>query len=108
LFKIQPKANGNGAKCRQHADKPQADRYTFCKLLDGQALFADLFHMYAATYKKMRYGLQPSSMESRQENASQAKQNNAERETETLKMCAAPGNRRGHLRLTKTHGQWNE
>jgi hypothetical protein len=45
-------------------------------------------------------------MELGQEDALQAEKTNAKRETETLKMGTAPSNRRGHLQLNKTHGQW--
>jgi hypothetical protein len=55
--------------------------------------------VYAATYKEMGDILQPSSMESGQEDALQAEKTNAERETETLKMGTAQRNRRGHLQL---------
>jgi hypothetical protein len=51
--------------------KAEDDRYTLHHFLDGQALFGGLFHMNAATYKQMADSLQPSSMESGQEDASQ-------------------------------------
>jgi hypothetical protein len=46
-----------------------------CKFMDGQVIFIGLFHMYAATYKKMGDSLQSSSMESGQEDALKAEQN---------------------------------
>jgi hypothetical protein len=59
--------------------------------------------MYAATYKEMRASLQSDSMELGQKMFCKQNKPNAERETGTLKMSAAP---RGHLQLTKIHGQW--
>jgi hypothetical protein len=59
--------------------------------------------MYAPTYKEMRDSLQQSCMELEQEDVWQAEKTNAERETETMNMSAAPRNRRGHLQLTKTN-----
>jgi hypothetical protein len=61
--------------------------------------------MYAAKYKEMKDNLQRSSMESGQQIVSQAEQNKR-RNKDTLKMSAAPRNRRVHLQITKTHGQW--
>jgi hypothetical protein len=101
-----PKADGNGAKWKELADRAEGNMRTVCKFLDGQALFTGLFHMYAATYKEIKDGLHPHSIESGQEDVSQTDQNKRERETETLKMGAAPRNRRGHLQLAKTHGRW--
>jgi hypothetical protein len=43
--------------------------------LDGQELFAGLFHMYAAAYKDLRDRLQPSNKESGEEVVLQEKQN---------------------------------
>jgi hypothetical protein len=70
-----PKVNGNGAKWKQLANRAEADRHTLCKFLDGQGLFTGICHIYAATYKEMRDGLQPSSIESGQEDVLQAEQN---------------------------------
>jgi hypothetical protein len=75
LLQDSLKVNDNGVKWKQLTDRAEADRNTLCKLLDGQALFTGLFRMYAATYKERRDSLQPSSMESGQEVASQAEQN---------------------------------
>jgi hypothetical protein len=36
------------------------------------------------------------------------KKNNAERETEILKISAPPRNRRGHVQLTETCGRWQQ
>jgi hypothetical protein len=102
LVQNSPKMNGNGAKWKKQTE---ADRRTFCKFLDSQALCTGLYHMYVATYKEMRDRFQPSNMESGQENVSQADKINAERETKTLEMSAAPINRRSYLQLTKTHGR---
>jgi hypothetical protein len=64
LVQNSRKVNGNGAKWKQLADTAEADRHTLCKFLAGQALFNDLYHIYAATYKEIRSSLQPSSKES--------------------------------------------
>jgi hypothetical protein len=56
---------------------PSGNSYGTGKFLGGQALFSGLSHMYAATYKETRDSLQPSIMESEQENASQTEQTNA-------------------------------
>jgi hypothetical protein len=70
-----PKMNDNDTKRKQLADSAEADRRTFCNVLLGQALFTGLYHMYTATYKEMRDSFQPSSIESGQEDVSQAEQN---------------------------------
>jgi hypothetical protein len=54
LVQNSPNVNGNGAKWKQLADSPEADRHILCKFLDGQEPIMGLFHMYAATYKEMR------------------------------------------------------
>jgi hypothetical protein len=64
--------NGNGAKLKQLTERREADRHILCKFPDGQALSTGLFHKYAATYNEMRDNLQPSNMESGQEDASPA------------------------------------
>jgi hypothetical protein len=56
-------------------DRAEANRHTLCKFIDGQALFTDLFHMYAAVCKEMRDSLQLSSEELGQEDVSQAEHN---------------------------------
>jgi hypothetical protein len=81
------KVNGNGVEWKQVADRADADRHTLCKFLDGQALFTGCFHIYAATYKEMKDSLQPSSMKSGQEDASQA--DKGRKRDRTLKMSAA-------------------
>jgi hypothetical protein len=45
------------------ACRDEVDRHILCKFLDGQALFTDLYDMYAATYEEMRDSLQPRSKE---------------------------------------------
>jgi hypothetical protein len=52
---------------------------------------------FTATYKKMRDSLQPSRKESGRKMFRKQNKTNAERESETLKTCAAPRNRRGYL-----------
>jgi hypothetical protein len=55
------------------------------------------FHMYAATNKGMRDGLQPSSKESGEEDASQAEQNKRREEEGN----SAGRNRIGHFQITR-------
>jgi hypothetical protein len=90
LVQNSPKVNGNGAKWIQLAERAEADRHTLCMFLDGRALFAGLFHMYAATFKEMRDNLKPIIKEYGQENFRKQNKINAERETDTLKMSAKP------------------
>jgi hypothetical protein len=100
-----PIVNANGATWKQLADRAEADRQALCKFLDGQALLTGLFHMYAATLKKMKGSPHPSSIESGQEDVLQEEKTNAERETNSEDECCTK-NRRGHLQLIKIHGWW--
>jgi hypothetical protein len=76
------------------------------QVLDGQALFTGLFHMYAATYKDMRDILQPSSKESGEKDSSQAERNKRWKGDRNFEDECCTKKRRGHLRLTKTRGRW--
>jgi hypothetical protein len=78
------KMNENGAKWKQLADRAKAERRTLCKIMDGQALFTGLFHMFAATYKAIRDSLQLSSMESGKEDVSQAEEKQMPKERQKL------------------------
>jgi hypothetical protein len=75
LVQNLPKVNGNSTKWKQLVNRAEANRHTFCKFPDIQVLFIGLFHMYAATYKKIKGSFQQSSKELGQENDSQPEEN---------------------------------
>jgi ribosomal protein L17 len=78
LVTNSPNANANSAKWKQLANRAEAERRTLCKFIDGQALFACLFHTYAATYKETRDSFN-RAVNSGQQVASQAEQNKPRR-----------------------------
>jgi hypothetical protein len=90
LVQNSPEVNGNGAQ-----SKRLADRHTLYKFLDGQAVF---------TCSNVQGNEGQPSVGTAGCFTSGMKQ--TLKETETLKLSAASRNRRGHLRLTKTHGRW--
>jgi hypothetical protein len=53
LLLKSPKMNGNGAKWKKLAYRPETEKNSFCKPVGVQELFADMLHPYAAVYKEM-------------------------------------------------------